>query len=435
MPQRPNVLFIFTDEHARSAFSAFPNRWLHTPNVDALAGAGVHFHHSYCTAPVCSPSRASLVTGRMPHNTGVTVNNLHVAPGVPSMAHVFRDAGYDAAWTGKWHIPDSYPPEMDLFGFENHPIEPHLLGNATDMLAAQRAIDFLRRRDRGRPWLLALSLHNPHDICGRIWRIAREPTPPEHLLPPLPDNFDVTIDEPEFIATCRRRDHYGNEQNATYDWTELQWRSYLYAYYRYAEQADFCIGRVLDALHQTGQADDTLIVFTSDHGEGVAAHRWVAKLMFYEEEAVVPLILTWPGRIPAGVRDTTHLASGLDILPTMCDYAGVPAPDTLEGVSLRTVIDNPADPGRDMLACELQPDTQDLALAGRMIRTARFKYVLFNRGERPEMLFDLQSDPGETRNLAADPAHARTLADHRQRLAAWCRRSADPFLETCPLPA
>ncbi len=425
-PRRPNVLFVFTDQQSRFAMGACGRRTVHTPWMDRLADGGTRFVRSYCTAPVCGPSRSSLVTGRMPNATGAYVNEQSIADGLPSFAAAFKAGGYAAAWAGKWHIPESYPQEPEIRGFENLPVEDHLLGSACDSLATQRAIDYIRR-DHDRPWLLGVSLHNPHDICHRIWQIADEPIPPAALLPKLPANFEPSPDEPEFIAACRRRTHYGNEQNATTDWTDDHWRAYLYAYDRYTEQADECVGRIYRALHDTGQLDNTLICFTSDHGEGMAAHRWCVKLMFWEEAVSVPLIFHWPGHVPAGAVDQTHLAGGADIVPTLCDYAGVEPPPTPEARSLRPVMDDPSAPGRDHLVSELSPDPERLELKGRMVRTPRYKYMCFNEGDRPEMLFDMDADPGETASLAGSVDHADALQQHRRLLADYIERSADHF--------
>jgi arylsulfatase A-like enzyme len=141
----------------------------------------------------------------------------------------------------------------------------------------------------------------------------------------------------------------------------------------------------------------------------------------------VPFIARWPGSVPAGVVDREHLVSGIDVLPTLCDYAGVEFPE-VTGMSLRPLIDNPQAPGRPYLVAELCPDTKDLTMQGRMLRTARYKYVAFSRGRDPEMLFDLREDPGETRNLARDPARRGELERHRASLRSWCVQSRDSFV-------
>ena len=189
---------------------------------------------------------------------------------------------------------------------------------------------------------------------------------------------------------------------------------------------DVQIGRVLSALHNTGLDESTLVVLTSDHGEGMAAHHWVVKLGLYEEPTRVPLILSAPGTIPSGTVDRNHLASGIDILPTMCDYASVTCPD-VTGISLRPFIEHPEEPGRSFLVSEIHPDPTDLAMEGRMLRTERYKYVAFSVGKNPEQLFDLETDPGEVTNLALEPAFSDHLQGHRTILARWLEQASDPF--------
>jgi len=433
MAKPPNILFVFTDQQSGRALGAAGNAHVRTPHMDALAGGGVLFAESYCTSPVCSPARASLVTSRMPHEVGVEVNDLPLAPGFATMGGIFRAAGYETAWAGKWHIPEPYPVGRDAIpGFENlaFPRPEWIgLGACADDPVTDAAVAFLRRR-HSRPFLLAVSLHNPHDICHWIVDRRRDViglTLDPKLDPPLPENLEPPPCEPEFIVRCRQRDHYGAELRRTEDWSTAEWRRYLNAYYRLVEHADKRLGRILAALAEAGLENNTIVLFTSDHGEGLAEHRWVVKLMLYESAATVPMILRFPGRLPAGVVDRRHLVSGLDVLPTLCDYAGVDVPEDIRGESVRAVIDDPHLSGREFVVVELQPDPQTPAMKGRMIRSARYKYVVFSEGARREMLFDLRDDPGETRNLAPEPAHHKTLAAYRAALGRWLDRTDDDF--------
>jgi arylsulfatase A-like enzyme len=250
--------------------------------------------------------------------------------------------------------------------------------------------------------------------------------------PALPPNFPRDPFEPQFITQCRQRRHYGSEQIHTRHWTTDHWRGYLKTYYRFVEMVDVQVGRILNTLRHQRMEQDTLVVFTSDHGEGAAAHQWVVKLMLYEEPATVPLIWSWPGVIPAGRVDAGHLASGVDLLPTLCDYAGIDPPRDLAGASLRPVIDNPDLPGREFLVCELQPDNRDPDMLARMIRTRQHKYVAFSCGEDREMLFDLTSDPGETCNLAHLPDHQPPSPPTETCCAS--RSTTPPTASPCPPP-
>jgi len=415
---QPNILFVFTDQQTNRALSAAGNPHLHTPHMGALAQAGTLFRHSYCASPVCAPSRASLQTGRLPHETGVEWNGPGLPAHLPTLGEVLRPAGYETAWTGPWHIPE-YFLNGDARGYRHLCPAGRGLGTELDEFIVNQATQFLHEK-HARPFFLGVSLLNPHDIC--YWIMQRHPElldrfSPTGELPPLPENFAVDPAEPEFIQLCRQRDHYGNELQWTKTWDETDWRRYLAVYYRMVEHADASLGRILAAARQ----ENTLVVFTSDHGEGCAAHRLVVKLMLYEEAATVPLIVSWPGRLPAGRVDETSLVSGIDIMPTLCDYAGVTPPAGLHGRSLRTVAD------REFVVTELVPDTKRTELKGRLLRTRRFKYVVFSHGQRPEQLFDLEGDPGETRNLVTQPAFQDELHRHRSLLEQWAKQTADTF--------
>jgi len=430
MPQSPNILFVFTDQQSLRAMSCAGNPYVNTPNMDALAREGVRFERSYCTSPVCTPSRASLVTGKMPHEVGVAYNDQSLPAETPSMGGIFRDAGYHTLWTGKWHVPAIFPREVDeILGFEYRPLPAGWetqLGEQTDAYATDQACEFLtgESKELDRPWLLSVSLHNPHDICWWV-RYAPIPHPNIERCPPLPANFEPG-DEPEFLRTCRTREHYCPVLPHTKDWDTNQWRAYLYTYYLFTEMVDLQIGRIRRALEESGQAENTLVVFTSDHGEGLAGHRVVCKLWPFEEICTVPMILKFPGRIPAGATDTKHLVSGIDILPTLCDYAGIAAPE-MTGMSMRTWIDSPAQSGRDYVVVELAPDPKAPGCLARIVRSRRHKYIVFTQGDRREMLFDLESDPGETKDIAQDAGSESVLTEHRDMLRDWTVRTHDPF--------
>ena len=408
--KRPNVLIITTDQQRVDVMSAAGNPWLKTPNMDAIAAQGVSFAKSYCAYPLCSPSRSSLHTGRTPHEIRVDRNSVPIDPAVPISGQVFRAAGYDTGYAGKWHMPSPYPLD-GIAGFEvlNTTSRQGKLAEAVDEATMDAAVGFLHRKHE-RPFLLVCSFINPHDICllagqdkglqADVWK--RYQPGADAKLPPLPANFAA--------GEGRFANKAGQET-----WDENQWRRYRYAYYRMVEDVDRQVGQVLAALRDSGQEENTLVVFTSDHGEGLASHRWTGKMMFYDAEAVVPLIIAWKGVAPAGRIDREHLVSTLDVLATICDYAGVQQPPTMRGESLRGVIEHPDRPGHTCVVSEM-------AQGGRrsfMVRTARYKYMVFPGTEGAEMLFDMEADPGETKNLAADPSLAAEVARHRQLLAEW----------------
>lgn len=433
--QRPNILFLVTDQQQADALGAAGNPHLKTPAMDSLAARGVRFERSYCTFPLCTPARASLDTSRMPHELNICGNGKPIPSSVPTMGEVFRKAGYATAWAGKWHVPTPYPGFNDdrqrggPRGFEVLPLEgpkhrsnPEVApGMGSDPATVKAALKFLRR-PHDQPFLLTVSLLNPHDIC----EYPKEPnhfprTAPGAKLPPLPLNLDATTNEPAAIQAWRsahsrpgsKFDHYG----------AAEWQTYRWVYYRLTEVVDGHIATVLEALRKSGLAEQTLIIFTSDHGEMCGSHRLATKSQMYEEAVRVPLIICLPGDTARRAVDQSHLVSGLDILPTMCDYAGIPAPPSFEGRSLRPLLEGTAAAWRGHLVVELA-DGAD----ARMVRSERYKYAVYAAGAEPEMLFDLQTDPGELRNLAAAPGSRPVLAAHRAMLKDWIARTRDGFV-------
>jgi arylsulfatase A-like enzyme len=415
--ERPNVLIITTDQQRVDAMSAAGNRWAKTPAMDSLVANGVSFMKSYCPYPLCSPSRGALHTSRTPHELLVDHNSMHLKESIPVSGQVFREAGYDTGYAGKWHLPDPYPSD-GIPGYEvlNKTSRQRKLAHDVDEATMNSAIEFLRRK-REKPFLLAASFINPHDICllagaegpltPSVWK-RYEPDGGAQQ-PPLPANFDLTAGG-EGLASRHRHD----------DWDQKLWRRYRYAYFRMMGDVDRQVGGVLDALRQSGQENNTLVIFTSDHGEGLGCHRWTGKMNFYDDEAAVPLIVSWKGVTPGGRIDKDHLATALDVLPTICDYAGVKAPDVVRGRSLRPVIDKPLSPGHDFVVSEMAIGGGG---AGRsfMVRTKQYKYMVFPGATKAEMLLDMEADPGEMKNLAGQADLAAELDRHRQLLSDWCK--------------
>jgi arylsulfatase A-like enzyme len=414
--KRPNVLIITTDQQRVDAMSAMGNSWVKTPHMDSIAAHGVSFTRSYCSFPLCSPSRAALHTGRTPHEIRVDRNTVPIAPGVPLSGQLFRAAGYETGYAGKWHLPDTYPRD-GIAGFEvlNQATRQGKLAHDVDEGTMSAGVEFLRRK-RDKPFLLVVSFINPHDIClpagesspllADVWNKYQPAS--EDKTPPLPANFGKTVGGLESLRSPK------NEK-----WDEKQWRRYRYAYYRMVEDVDQQVGQVLAALRQSGQEDNTVIIFTSDHGEGLGSHRWTGKMMFYDEEAAVPLIVSWKGGTPAGRIDRDHLVSTLDVLPTICDYAGVQAPPAMRGESLRQVIEKPDQRGHEFVVSEMAGG--GVVRTGRsfMVRTEQYKYMFFPGAEHTEMLFDLKTDPGEMKNLADEKTMVGQLERHRRLLAQW----------------
>ena len=431
---RPNILFIWTDQQSPGAMGCAGNPHLKTPAMDSLAAEGVRFDRAYCTDPICVPSRTSWLTGTMPHENGVTFN-LDEAPVVrPPLAPFLRAAGYDTGYVGKWHIPHD-AADTDWHGFD---FVRHARANRLDPDVPGAAIEFLER-ERNSPFFLVAVFVNPHDICewarmmagmgGSLPNGEIPPVPPPSECPPLPANFEIPRPEPSVIREAQRR---APGLYPTVDWGEDLWRQYLWAYCRLVEKVDAGIGLVLDGLRRSGRARNTLVICSSDHGDGAASHRWNQKTLFYEEVARVPLIIRPPAGKRAGSCDDRNLVSmNLDFFPTVFDYAGVPVPPGLAGRSLRPILeDQPGARGHDFVIsqADLAPEYGVTGgVHGRMIREERFKYTRFSTGEDREQLFDLEIDPGETRNLAEIPQFAADKQRCKELLGTWMRETRDPF--------
>jgi len=402
---KPNFLFIICDQLGLDAISAHGCTDVHTPNIDRLVRGGTTFMESHSTNPVCSPARSSLFTGRMPVETGVITNGRAIHDSVPNMGQWLRPRGYETVYCGKWHLPMGYPAQGQIKGFTVLPVGQGQ-GDLVDGVVSRTCEAFLKTRDRSKPFVLAASLMNPHDIC--YWAIAGAVLVPEklpfpRLANPLPDLPPNNTSRPAAPAKLGRMVY--KRFNAD------QWRYYIWIYYRMVEMVDREIGRILDALDDTGQARNTVVILTSDHGEGRGRHSHVQKWYPYEESVKVPMVVCCPGRIAEGHKDATHLVSGLDVMATMCDYAGVDAPPHNLGRSLRPLLERKNVTWREFVVSEHH-------IVGRMVRTERFKFVEYE-DDPVVQLFDMHADPWEKRNLYQDANFASVIRDHRKLLADW----------------
>ena len=345
------------------------------------------------------------------------------------MGTILAEAGYDCGYVGKWHL--TVPPvNKELHGFRTL---MEIQNNDVDMRIPDACARFLRGR-RSKPFLLVASFVNPHDICewarGQNMRNGRIGDPPNaDQCPALPDNFDIGPNEPEVIRKVqemRREKIY-----PTADWTDEKWRQYRWAYYHLVELVDSRIQKVLDALKETGQEEDTVIIFVSDHGDGGGSHHWNQKQVLYEEPTRIPFIVAQKGVTKAGAVDSKHLVNtGLDIIPTMCDFAGIDPPEHMKGLSVRPLAERgKVRRWRDFLVTETEfcDPGNSFGITGRMLRTEKYKYIVYSEGRLREQLFDMQKDPGEMNNLALDSSHAKMLNRHRKRLAEWCKDNGDSF--------
>ena len=242
---------------------------------------------------------------------------------------------------------------------------------------------------------------------------------PLDQLPPLPENYEIPQNEPAAIEVHLNPTAITPAITMRREYDEKAWRINRWIYHRLTEKVDGEIGTLLDGLKKAGLEEDTVVIFTSDHGNMDASHKLASKFLFYDESVRVPLIMRYKGVIPAGTTDKTHLIStGLDILPTAFDYAGIKPPAHLLGKSLRSVAEGrPTNEWRSSVASE----------NGwcRMIRSQRYKYCVYDSGENRESLVDMENDPGEMRNLAKEHHHKEVLDKHRQLLKEWAKISGD----------
>jgi len=402
----PDMLLIVTSQQHADTFRS-------SPALSTLAGRGVSFENAYCAAPASGPSRAALLTGRMPSESGVVRNGQAIRAGIPNLGEWLREqAGYQTYYAGKWNLPRTY--QEPLPGFDVLPGGIEGQGSLGDAAVSRACQCFLRNRRDASPFLLVVSLHQPSDIGEWLRLNAVDPGElpyPEirDELPPLPDNFGYEAIEPKFLQELRqsREPVHGN-------WSEQHWRYYLWSYRRYVEMVDGEVGRILDAVDDTGRDRNTVEIFTADHGEGLGHHRMVREASPYDESSKVPLVIAWPGRPVEGRRDAASVVSAVDIVPTLAELAGVAAPPGAVGSSLLPLVEDSA--ARDgYVVTEIPPNI------GRTVRTRRYKYVTF-AGDTVDQLFDIDEDPGETRNLADNSALASVLEEHKRLLRDWGAR-------------
>ena len=423
----PNILFIITDQHHAKMLSSAGNPYLKTRALDSMANSGIRFSRAYVSNPVCMPSRVSMATGVMPGRFGVFNNGMKatLTPEVSanSLGKLIKRGGYDTFYGGKVHLTPELSPlkaGYDEFFKDQREKLPEV------------CVEFMTRK-RDKPFFAVASFINPHDICfaynarqpdrrgmplvNRLYKEAQ--ALPADQLPPLPDNSAIPDREPDAIEMNLKITATTPAKLIRKDYNERDWRNYRWIYCRLTERVDAQIGRLLDALEENGLEENTLVVFTSDHGDMDGSHRLASKNVFYENSVGVPFIMQYKGVIPAGVVDDRSLVSnGLDVLPTLADYAGVSIPKYLLGRTLRPVAEGRGENAR-------RPYVVAENNSGRMLRTDRYKYCLYTSGEIRESLVDLKTDPGEMKNLAGLPPFQSALNKHRKHLQEWIAESND----------
>lgn len=447
-PEHPNILVIMTDQQSASMMSCTGNKWLKTPAMDAIASAGIRFTCTYATNPVCCPSRFSLQTGRFPSEIGMRENDIPVIDKTKvqslyskSIGNLFQQAGYQTYYGGKVHLPVS-GSSIKPWGYEPLTLDER------DSLAIVCADFLLHRKKEDKPFLLFASFINPHDICYDAIRWAQPDSKlakgtPEELdkalqlpegiseeeffkkeCPPLPDNHQPMIDELSSVDSLIKLMPFRNIVREK--WSEKDWRMHRWAYMRLTERVDAQIAIVMDALKKSRLSKNTIVIFTSDHGDHDASHKLEHKTILYEEAANIPFIISYPWMKQKGIVDNEHLVSnGLDLLPTLCDFAGIQPPKGLMG---RSVVSLTKQEKLTDWPNHIYLETE----TGYMIHTGRYKYELDDIGKIREMFVDLKTDKGETKNMIDSPGYKNTIDSLRSELITSLTNREIPFNPPVP---
>jgi len=439
--KHPNILLITCDQLSAQALPAWGNKYASTPHINALIESGVRCQNAYSNCPLCLPSRASFWTGQYPHQTGILSNggahtNAALPNDTPTLGTLFQNAGYRTVHFGKQHDGGS------LRGFECAPIlesetepeHPSLIHNydtRQDRYTKEHAVDFLENYVDEAPFCMVAEFNNPHNICGWIGdNVNEQPLKKEfENLPPLPENLylsDTELKSRPLSIQYIPCAHVRQAQMA--GWDELKIQHYLHAYHYYLKLVDQEIGELLTALHKRSDAEDTLIVFFSDHGDSMAG-RWMATkhTSFYEETMHIPLAFSGAG-IPEKDKTLRGLCSLIDLLPTLCDFGGIRIPESAQGKSLHTSLTNGDSHTQINQAVFAQWHTEwgYTVEPGRMVRTDRYKYTHY-REDNKEELYDLEIDPGEMHNLSHSNEMRECLEQHRQLLDDYILNTNDPY--------
>jgi len=429
------------------------NREIRTPNLDRLAKSGMRFDSFFCASPVCSPARASIMTGRIPSahgvhdwlRTGDTIAKyepegdgrlIEYLAGMPGYTDYLAAAGYYCGISGKWHLGDCHHPQKGFSFWEVHAKGGGPYYNApmvrngetyeepryvTDAIT-DNALAFLdERKESGTPFYLSVHYTAPHTPWARKHH-------PAGLFDDYYENcpFDSVpsmIASPEWVRGKRMPVEDAETR-----------RTYLSGYFSAVTAMDANIGRLLDRLEEIGLREETLVVFMSDNGMNMGHHGVYGKgnattpLNMFDESVKVPCIISQPGRIPEGVV-CSELLSQYDFMPTLLDYVGIenPQAESLPGTSFVPLLLGKTCPAREQVIVfdEYGPV--------RMVRTKEWKYV-HRYADGPNELYDLRADPAEQMNLASDDGRAAIVAEMRDRLGEWFARYGDPARDGSGLP-
>lgn len=439
---RPNVLVIVADDHQYDAVGALGHPTVRTPALDDLVAKGTTFTNAHymggLTPAVCSPSRACLLSGmyvfRAAEKWKLTdsADFVRLAPTQPTLPEIFRRAGYETFVAGKWHndiasLLRSFEGGSRIFhgGMCDHtrvPVReladftagapPSVIEGFSSDLFCQAIEQFARSRSRDRPFFAWLALTSPHDPRTPPDNFAGMYDPARMTLPP---NFKPA--HPFDNGALMERD----EQLATRPLQSAELGRHLASYYGMISHHDAQLGRLMNTLRATRDADNTIVVYLSDHGLALGRHGLLGKQNLYEHSVRVPMIMAGPG-IPAS-RRCGDLVQSLDLFRTLCSLAGVPVQDEVDSRDLQPLLSDHGSLVRDSLFA-IYKDVQ------RMVNDGRWKLIVYHiAGRRRLQLFDLRADPDELHDLSGDPAQAATIARLQSRLRLWQTQTGDPWVQ------
>ena len=422
--RKPNVVFVFADQWRAQAtgYAGDPN--VRTPHLDKLAKGSVNFANAVSCSPVCSPYRASLMTGRYPLSHGVFMNDVHLNDDAVSIAEVFNEAGYCTAYIGKWHLDghgrSSYIPRERRQGFQFWKVlecthaynkspyyadgEEKLTWDGYDALAQTReAQRYIREETTDKPFALFLSWGPPHN--------PYQTAPEEYKR--LYDARTIILrpNVPAEVAESSRRD--------------------LAGYYAHCSVLDACVGSLLDTLKEKGIEDNTVFVFTSDHGDMLGSQGQTRKQRPWDESIMVPFLVRYPAVLGDKPRTVKAPINAPDIAPTLLGLCNIEVPPTVEGRDLSRVAAGAADAEEHaaLIACHA-PFGEWLRARGgkeyRGVRTPRYTYVRDLKG--PWLLYDNEEDPYQRKNLCGLPEHAALQAELDETLNRKLKEVGDEFL-------
>ncbi len=467
--KQPNVLFLISDD-LNNMLGCYGDPKAKTPNIDRLAARGVRFDRSYCTFPLCGPSRNSMLTGLYPNSTGILANSQIFRQTIPSqhsLSQTLRLSGYFAARIGKlYHYnvpnsigtnghddPGSWELELNPAGvdrMEHHPdifsLTPGQFGGTlswlaspksdqyhTDGLMAEDANWVLERcaKRKDRPFFLAVGFFRPHTP----YVAPKEPY--FGWYPEKEMRVVGNIKEDQSDIPAAGLASYKKEQDQLTD--DLR-RQSLQAYYASISFMDAQVGRVIDSLDRLGLADNTIIVFTSDHGYHTGEHGLWQKMSLFEESSRVPMLIVAPGVAAKGGVAKSPV-SHIDLFPTLTELCGVKAPSNIQGQSLVPMLKDPSVVGRGWAITQVtrgavgpraaqNPNAKDKSFFGYSLRTPRWRYTEWDEGNQGRELYDHDKDPLELTNLALKPEHAKTVDELSVQIRSAAKSTFPPSGET-----